>query len=254
MCLILYAYRCVPGYPLIVAANRDENHARATAGAGLWQDHPQVIAGRDLEAGGTWLGVTRQGRFAALTNFPQADGSAIAGVKSRGELVSGFLAGREAAADYAQGLQGEDYAGYNLLLFDGNDLIYTSNRDTTRKLAPGYYGLSNAELGVNWPKCNGGAQVLQTLVSREHRAEDVLAMLADRSAPPDDQLPDRGRPIEMERQLGARFILGEGYGTRASTVLYLGEDNLRFIEQSYLAGGQADERTEFNFRLEDSNA
>ena len=140
MCLILFGYQPETELPLLVAANRDEFHARASAPAAFWQDHPQVLAGRDLVAGGTWLGCTRTGRFAALTNF--ADPSDPPAINSRGELVSDFLTGRDSAEHYAHHLHGRTYAGFNLLLFDGQQLVYSSNKSATQILQPGYYGLS----------------------------------------------------------------------------------------------------------------
>ena len=165
MCLILVAWQAHPGYPLLVAANRDEFYARRTASADFWPESPQVLAGRDLEAGGTWLGITRQGRFAALTNYrdpsshkPQAP--------SRGKLVADFLRGKDSIDAYLDTLDAIAYNGFNLLLGDGKQLIAFSNITMQRhELAPGVYGLSNALLDTPWPKVGAGKTALETALT-----------------------------------------------------------------------------------------
>ena len=148
MCLILFAYRLTPGQPLIVAANRDEFYARPSAAAHWWEDAPGLLAGRDLQAGGTWLGVQANGRFAAVTNFTDLEQPPPP--RSRGALVTDFLGGTQTCADYAASIQGELYQGFNLLLWDGRSLACTSNRGVTKVLKPGCYALTNAELGARW--------------------------------------------------------------------------------------------------------
>lgn len=245
MCLILFAYRTSPGYPLIVSANRDEFHSRETAQADYWVDTDQILAGRDLVAGGTWLGCTTSGRFAALTNFSSPGDEPSAA--SRGALVQAFLAGSASAEHFAHDIVGPDYAGFNLLLFDGTHLVYTSNRGTTEVLNPGFYGLSNAELSAQWPKCVSGASQLASITDREHTAEELISLMADQNVPPDDELPHRGRPVEMERRAAACFIVGDEYGTRASTIVYLGDNHTHFVEQSYARGGLRGDRVDFEF-------
>ena len=244
MCLILFGYRTLPGIDLVIAANRDEFHQRAAAQADYWEDAQHVLAGRDLVAGGTWLGCTVSGRFAALTNFSNPDDPETP--RSRGELVSGFLTGKDGAEHYAHAIRGSEYAGFNLLVFDGTDLVYTSNRGTTEILTPGYYGLSNAELGARWPKCVQGAANLQSIVEAEYTDEDLINLLADQHIPSDDELPHRGRPIEMERKVAPCFINGDEYGTRASTLVRVSARTVHFVEQCYLAGGVASDRTTFD--------
>lgn len=245
MCLILFGYRIDPERPLIVAANRDEFHARPADPAGFWSDNDNIVAGRDKVAGGTWLGCTRTGRFAALTNFSHPDDPAAPA--SRGALVSDFLRGQDSAEHYAHHLRGSDYAGFNLLVFDGVDLVYTSNRGTTDVLAPGFYGLSNAELGARWPKCTHGAERLSDYIEQGFDHDKLVTMLRDASVPPDDTLPHRGRPIDMERRLAPCFIMGDEYGTRASTVLELGVEKIAFSEQSYRPQGQKSGRVRYDF-------
>ena len=247
MCLILFGYRIDPDRPLIVAANRDEFHARAASVADFWPNDANILAGRDEVAGGTWLGCTRTGRFSALTNFSHPDDPEAP--KSRGSLVHGFLEGEDTAEHYAHHLTGAEYAGFNLLVFDGRDLVYTSNRGTTEILTPGFYGLSNAELGAEWPKCIQGAQNLRRWVEAGFEHDDLVAMMRDASVPPDEQLPHRGRPIDMERKVAPCFIMGEEYGTRASTVFELGSDAITFTEQSYAAEGAATGCVSYKFEL-----
>jgi uncharacterized protein with NRDE domain len=207
-----------------------------------------VLAGRDLVAGGTWLGCTRRGRFAALTNFSQPDDPPAP--RSRGLLVQDFLTCEDNAQHFAHHLHGVDFAGFNLLLFDGSELVYTSNRGTTDVLAPGYYGLSNAELGAEWPKCLQGARALQQLETCSFATARVMEMLRDGHVPPDEELPHRGRPIEMERRIAPCFIVGDEYGTRASTVVELRDGSIRFTEQSYLQGGVAANQVQFAFDID----
>ena len=247
MCLILFGYQTQPGCPLIVAANRDEFHERDSAAAGFWDDQPHILAGRDLVAGGTWLGCTRSGRFAALTNFSEPTDNPTP--KSRGLLVQGFLQGSDTAQHYAHHIHGRDYAGFNLLLFDGQELVYTSNKSATEVMKPGFYGLSNAELGAQWPKCVQGASALNEITSTDFDLADLIGLLRNSDIPSDDQLPHRGRPIDLERRVAPCFIVGDEYGTRASTILIMRDGKLTFAEQSYRAGGISNGLVDFEFDL-----
>jgi uncharacterized protein with NRDE domain len=250
MCLILFRFRPQTEEPLLVAANRDEFHARASAQADFWQDEPHILAGRDLVAGGTWLGCSRQGRFAALTNFTRDPSATFP--KSRGALVSDFLAGSQSVKDYALGLKGDDYAGYNLLLFDGSRLLYTTNiaqigQPRSRLLPAGDYGLSNAELGAPWPKCVDGARRLGELVDGDHTNDQLIEILSNQQQPEDDRLPKRGKPVAAERHLGSCFISDSNYGTRASTVVRMGRKQVYFCEQTYLPDGISGAKVEYTF-------
>lgn len=222
MCLIVFAWQSRSDLPLVVAANRDELHARATEPAAFWDDLPQVCAGRDLVAGGTWLGITRGGRFAAVTNYREGVPSPDA-AHSRGRLTREFLAGDESPKSFLRRLQpcAGDYAGFNLLLGEiGGDLFYFSNRATScRKLSPGIYGLSNGLLDTPWPKVTGAKAALGEILCGGHRPslEQLLDILADRSLPPDDALPATGVGVDLERLLSPRFITAPTYGTRSST-------------------------------------
>jgi uncharacterized protein with NRDE domain len=238
MCLIVVGWRVHPDYPLVVAANRDEFHARPTARADFWADAPDVIAGRDLEAGGTWLGITRSGRFAAVTNVRES--GAGKGHYSRGRLTQAFLVGQQGAADYLARIEIGEYAGFNLLVGDGDSLWYCSNRRATPlELAPGVYGLSNHLLDSPWPKLltarQGFAQAMTSLPDRE----PLFGILADDEIVPDTELPDTGIPLDWERRLSAIFVRSEGYGTRASTVVVQAADGgISFEERSFGPGGK----------------
>ena len=222
MCLIAVGWRVHPDYPLIVAANRDEFHARPSAPAAFWPDAPNVLGGRDLEAGGTWLGATTDGRFAAVTNVrePAAENPTDAKKRSRGALTAEFLRSTASAVGFSNRLDGNDYAGFNLLLADQDNLLYVSNRaEKTQILAPGIYGLSNHRLDSPWPKLlklrAGFAAALNHLPDETAFFE----LLADRDIVPDAHLPETGVPLHWERLLSAVFVQSPDYGTRASTVL-----------------------------------
>ena len=216
MCLIVLAWRKHPDLPLIVAANRDEFHARPAAPAAFWDDQPQILAGRDLEARGTWMGVSRSGRFAAVTNFRGAHEPRAA--ESRGALVARFLSGNEKPGAYATGLQKTRYSGFNLLAADGEELWWTSNRDgTPRNLAPGIYGLGNALLDS--PDVEPAKKAFADAIPAVEVLFSVLAK--------------------------AR-ILNPQYGTRCSTVLLKGE-RTRYVERSFNPDGSEIDTRHFEF-------
>lgn len=243
MCLILVAHRVHPVYPLLVAANRDEFHARPTASSHFWRVPDGILAGRDLEAGGTWLGLGRRGQFAAVTNVSEAheDGQWL----SRGDLVQQFLAHDDSAVAFAAGIQGQKYRGFNLLLWDGSSLAYTSNRGgEAETLPPGIYGLANNSLGESRFKVQRGTEALAAAMTSA-RDDDALVdalftLLSDRAAP---TTPERrrvpGMSADMLRALGACFIVGEAYGTRASTVVLLAAGGGSMIERVYAPAGIA---------------
>jgi uncharacterized protein with NRDE domain len=243
MCLILFAYETLPERRLVVAANRDELHARPTLAAHFWQDCPGVLAGRDQREGGTWLGVHESGRFAAVTNF--SDPADDPAPRSRGDLAREFLTGTAKAPEFAHALHGPDYLGFNLLLFDGMQLVYTSNRGVTRVLEAGVYGLSNAELGARWPKVMRGRRALSAVCTGTAGQGALLELLADASVPPDDELPHRGRDLDFERRVAPCFIKGPEYGTRASTAVEIGPAGVRFSEQSWGPDGTRLGRVDF---------
>lgn len=253
VCLILVAWRAHPDYPLVVAANRDEFFARRTAGADFWADAPQVLAGRDLEAGGTWLGVTRTGRFAALTNY-RDPASHKPAAPSRGQLVAGFLRGDMGIDAHLDGLDAaapSTYNGFNLLLGDGRRLVAYSNVARARhELAPGVYGLSNALLDTPWPKVGAGKTALEAALAALPDETALWRLLTDDAIHPDAALPATGVPLAWERLLSAAFIKGPDYGTRCSTVVKVGPGGTAtFDEQTWLPGARPGERRRFRFRL-----
>ncbi len=244
MCLVLFSYEPGSDRPLVVAANRDEFYARPASSAHWWADAPDVFAGRDLSAGGTWLGVSARGRFAAVTNFAEESPDEVAPA-SRGALVADFLTGSLGAHDYVHRIHGPRYKGFNLLVYDGHTLAYTSNRGFTEDLAPGVYGLANAELGAAWPKVRSGTRALTRALAGELHTDTLIRLLRDDSQPPDHELPRRGRPLALERRAAPCFIRGDEYGTRASTaVIFHRRDGcVHFAEQLYLPGGEPGECT-----------
>lgn len=258
MCLIFVAYKHHPRYPLVIAANRDEFYARPTAPAGFWTEHPNLLAGRDLEGGGSWLGISRDGRFAAVTNYREP-GKTRTGTPSRGQLVTDFLLRADTPLDYLRrvGAHGADYNGFNLLVRDGNALCWYSNRgDGTRELSPGVYALSNHLLDTLWPKVARGKASFESLLGGDALDEDaLLELLADRSVALEEELPDTGVGPDLERVLSPIFINSKNYGTRSSTVVTLGTTGyVRFVEQSYGPSGRLSDKVEFEFQLASGEA
>lgn len=236
MCLILLAWRAHPDYPLVVAANRDEFFARPTAPAAWWEDAPRLLAGRDLQSGGTWLGVSAAGRFAALTNF-RDPARVQPDAPSRGELVSDFLRTNASPADYTGQIERKAaaYNGFNLLYSDGTSLHYYSNCGEGRgELAPGIYGLSNHLLDTPWPKVARGKSALAAALGTLPARERLFALLRDDATAREDELPRTGVSLEWERLLSAAFVRSAAYGTRSSTVLLRDRaGRLEFEERSF---------------------
>ena len=227
MCLIVFAWQVIPGMPLIAAANRDEFDDRPATHADWWEDFPQVYAGRDLRGGGTWMGVTRNGRFAALTNI-RAPAERRSDVRSRGEVVANFLTGTMTPQDYGTQLaaQANDYNGFNLLFGTADQLIWYSNRANgdarnCRPIAPGIYGLSNASFDSPWPKVVRAKAEFASLLCQGASEDAFFEMLTDTRKASDCRLPNTGIAIELERELSAVCIDTPGYGTRVSTVVKL---------------------------------
>jgi len=238
MCLIVIGWRVHPAYPLVVAANRDEFYVRPTADATRWPEAPQVIGGLDLEAGGTWLGITETGRFAAVTNVRESN--MTKGARSRGALTRDFLRCDLPAGDYARQIDGKRYSGFNLLLADGESLFYCSNRDgKPRALPPGIYGLSNHLLDSPWPKLVQARQRFTEALQHLPEEAAFFALLADQAIVADDNLPQTGVPLEWERLLSAVFVQSENYGTRASTLVWQNSNGtVKLHEQSFGPNGQ----------------
>ena len=219
MCLLAVAWKVHPEYPLVVCANRDEFYARPTQAADFWTDSPDIFAGRDLQAGGSWMGINQKGRFAAVTNI-RNPASNRTDVKSRGGLVSEFLNQQITAIDYSNKLQsqGEYYNGYNLLSFDGDALVYQSNGvEQPENLQPGIYGMSNATLDIPWPKTCSAVEKITEWIKCPSGVNELAGLLNDRNIAADGKLPQTGVSLTLERMLSAEFITSAEYGTRCST-------------------------------------
>ncbi|WP_318503527.1 NRDE family protein [Bacillus sp. T3] len=237
MCLILFAYKVHPTFKLVVAANRDEEYTRPTAAVHFWEDYPEILAGRDLKLMGTWMGVTKTGRFAALTNYRNPNEN-TSGKRTRGELVGDFLKGKQHPEEYLQIVKGnkEDYPGFNIIVGDVNQLFYYSNiENEIRELLPGIYGLSNHLLNTQWPKVSKGMNGLEKIISEESEEMDerLLTLLQNIDQPQDEELPNTGVSLEWERILSPLFIKSEGYGTRSSTVLKMTDNKFLLTEKVY---------------------
>lgn len=237
MCIIVVGWQVHPEYPLVVAANRDEFHARPTAFAEHWPDDPEIMGGRDLLAGGTWLGIHRNGRFAAVTNVREPGQNP--GKCSRGQLTAAFLRSTLPPEQFSSAIAAQDYAGFNLLLADRDQLSYCSNRGgQTQSLGPGIYGVSNHLLDTPWPKLVKLRQCFAEALLQLPDTAPSFAALADRSLVDDPDLPDTGVPLHWERRLSAIFVQSPDYGTRASTLVLRDRAGCcRLIERSFDAAG-----------------
>lgn len=251
MCLLAFAWQVHPQYPLVLIANRDEFYARPAKAARYWPDFPEILAGRDEQEGGTWLGVTRSGRWAALTNYREPNGPK--GSLSRGHLVAGFLQQQTLPEDYVRLIaeHADDYSGFNLVVGDRQQAAAFGNRGTAPQvLEPGLYGLSNELLDSPWPKTLRLKAGLSDLLSMEGltsaQSAHLLALLQDTTQPADEDLPNTGVGLVWERLLATAFIKSPMYGTRASTVLLLGKERCYFAEQTWL-NGEKGELAEFEF-------
>ncbi len=240
MCLILLAWQQDAALPLVVAANRDEFHRRPTRALHWWSDHPDVLAGRDLEAGGTWLGVSRDGRFAALTNFRDADRNR--GRRSRGELVSGFLIESRSPLAYAADIDGDSYAGFSLLLGDRRQMVYVNNRGRREPelLPPGIYGLANAELDAAWHKTRYGKSALDELLATGRVSPGALGeLLTNRERARAAEVETGDLSFDLAHALTAPFIVSPDYGTRSSTIVLLDDGGrMTVTERTYAPDGR----------------
>ncbi len=254
MCLIALAWHAVPGYSLIVAANRDEYHARSTLAAAFWPQAPEIFGGRDLQGGGSWMAVTRDGRFAALTNH-RDPAPPETSARSRGHLVAEYLQGGQCPQNYLGALAPArvQYNGFNLLVANGDSLGYAGNHDAVaHQVAPGLHALSNARLNTPWPKTTGLLSDLRSIVGARPDEgalfEQLFSALGQTGVPHDAQLPATGVGLERERMLAARKIVAPVYGTRSSSVLALRSDaSIRFDEISFDPQGRQSGRVSQTF-------
>jgi uncharacterized protein with NRDE domain len=252
MCLIALAFDCHPRYRLVMAANRDEYFVRPTAPARFWKDSPQLLAGRDLQSGGTWLGVTTTGRLAAVTNYREPQQ-----IKhprgSRGKLAADYLVGTMTPETYLETLriEADDYQGFNLIVGDKDGLFHFSNRGgEASRITPGIHGLSNSLLNTPWPKVVAAREGLARLLrSNEPELEGLFQLLSDAAPFPDASLPDTGIGIERERLLSSLFIAGSDYGTRSSTIILIDrDDSVTFHEHSFNSRHQLSNSVVHTFR------
>jgi uncharacterized protein with NRDE domain len=255
MCIALFSYKNTPGYRLILAANRDEFLARPTAPLDWWSDNNRILAGRDIQDGGTWLGVSRKGSFGVLTNYrelPKMNES----LKSRGEIIVRYLSADSMLPDFFRGLQerASHFRGFSLLLGNASSLWYYSNRcDELLEVVPGIHGLSNHLLNSNWPKVERGKMLFAEVVQDTRFDRDSLfEILHDTAQPDKSELPDTGVGSEWEEKLGPIFITSDNYGTRSSAILTITDNGkITFYERTYMHGSYgAKTETERCFTVE----
>jgi uncharacterized protein with NRDE domain len=257
MCLILFSYNMHAKYKLILAANRDEFYERPTRPAQFWNNSPNLLAGKDLKGNGTWLGITRQGRFAAITNFREPENAAQS-APSRGFLIRDFLEDDSTPENYIKMIKkdAQRYKGFNLLVGTHQEIFYYSNRQNKiLEILPGLYGLSNHLLNTDWPKVKKGKQLLNDTILQNNfgDAEIFFPLLQDQSKPPDHLLPNTGVSLEWERILSSIFITSSTYGTRSSTLLLWDRNgNIEFFERTFIPGPEylvKNETRHFSFSI-----
>jgi len=254
MCLIVFSNNVLNDYKLIFAANRDEFYNRPTEQAEFWKDHPSLLAGKDLKAGGTWMGITKSGKFAAITNYRD-----VTNIKeeapTRGKLVSNYLLGKLSAEKYYNSVKSDllRYNGFNLILGDIKNLYYFSTHtEGLRKLVPGVYGLSNAVLDTPWPKVlESKNQLAKLMEQKELHAWELLNLLSDTREAREKDLPDTGVGLEWEKVLSSVFIQSPEYGTRCSTAIHIdNNNNVRFAEKTFYGHQGAFSNKDYNFKIE----
>lgn len=237
MCLIFVSIRNHPVYKIVIAANRDEFYARKTAPAQWWKDYPEVVGGRDLEAGGTWMAMTKTGKISLITNYRDLK-NINPSAPTRGQLVSDYLENDSVAEIYCREVEkkGRQYNGFNLLTGTADELWYVSNyKEGVEKLSPGFYGLSNKLLDSPWPKLLRGKERLKPVLEEQTiHPDELLDVLNDETRAKDEDLPDTGVGLERERALSSMFIKSPGYGTRCSTAVLIDHnDHVIFVERVY---------------------
>ncbi|NIA28010.1 MAG: hypothetical protein GWP02_08130 [Desulfobulbaceae bacterium] len=249
MCLVVLAFDAHPEFPLIVAGNRDEFHSRPTQDANWWPDDTNIVGGRDLLAGGTWLAVHRSGRFATVTNYRDAETKA-GKLRSRGHLVTEFLRSDLSPIDYLRSIDGALYAGFNLLVADAGQLAYLSNEgDELRELPAGIYGLSNATLDTPWAKVERSKSRLESLIENgDVNQTQLLRLLNDREKGPLDEVRPGRLPYATAHAITAPFIVLPDYGTRCSSVIQLASDGrCEFLERRFDANGKQSGESRLSF-------
>lgn len=238
MCLIIFSYKNHPKYKLIFASNRDEFYDRPTSALSWWRGRRNILAGQDKKNGGTWLGLAKDLRLAAITNFRDLK-NVSENAPSRGLLVRNFLESDETPLQYLENIKekGAKYNGFNLIVGNKSCLYYYSNvNNTIVKIKAGLHGLSNKFLNTPWPKVQKGKNEFEKILKQKEPYSDMIfELLKDTSKPPDNQLPDTGVGLDLERVLSPLFIKSKVYGTRASSIVLIDNlDNVTFIEKSYV--------------------
>ncbi|MFT4651804.1 MAG: hypothetical protein ACI8YN_000510 [Porticoccaceae bacterium] len=260
MCLLAFAFNCHPDAPLIVTSNRDEFYERPTLPMHWWADS-QILAGRDQQAGGTWLGLKCNGRFAAVTNFRDFHENKISQTKplSRGKLLTDFLSSSDDVHQWADSITARlsDYDGFNLLIYDGVSLLYLNNKGGQRViLEPGVYALSNHALDCPWPKVTHAREQLSQIIEDRKIDAEVLPILLEalslQKIYPPHLLPNTGVPAEWESLLSSPFIIAEGYGTRAATAIVVSSNGEVHVAEQCFQAGQRRGFNQFNFRISDN--
>lgn len=256
MCLIVLAWKTHPDYPLLLLANRDEAYARPTAPLHAWKTQPALYAGEDLEQHGSWLGMTEQGRFAAVTNLRGVGPAQVSEpIRSRGHLVKDFLLSRRDPADYLDHVQAEasHYQGFNLLVGNLRSLMYFSNQPGIhpRLLTPGIYGLSNASLNTSWPKLEEAKVAFSRLISRRDPDFDaMLDMMHNQTRYPANLLPKTGVSPELEQALSSIFVKTDLYGTRCTTLMaWHRQGGARLLERSYTPSAEKHQDAELELTI-----
>lgn len=254
MCLIVFSFKQHNKYPFILAANRDEFYDRPTRPARFWNQHPHILAGKDEKLGGTWLGITKQGKFAALTNYRD-----LTNIKqfapSRGKIVKDFLAENQDTLGYLEDLKqsANSFNGFNLITGSKDQLYHYSNEtNDITEIEPGIHGVSNAVLNTPWPKVETAKSAFEDAIKGENIDQTRIFKMLKNSQPyPDNQLPNTGLSKEMEKMVSPIFIKSKNYGTRCSTLLTIRDDGVvTFIEKTYTpVAGTVTSEARFNFKI-----
>lgn len=253
MCILFLAIQQHPDYPLIIAANRDEFHDRPSASMHYWEAHPDILAGRDLLKGGTWLGVNRQGAFAAVTNFrtgkPVSDEA-----RSRGELVTDYLTNTDSNQSFTNRLadKADQYSPFNLVFGGLQGITVFCNQDYSNKtLEPGFHSISNGFVDQHWPKMQLGVDRLEHVVQEKPnlKTDNLNAIMHDQTQAKDEDLPETGVSKDVERFISSIFITGDNYGTRATSYLFYGQSEIDIHELNYSRSGSLIEHQSFSIPL-----
>lgn len=257
MCLIVFSFQNHRKYPLILAGNRDEFYARPAEQLHFWDREPRILAGKDLRAGGTWLGVSESGTFGAITNFRDFH-NPMEGERSRGEIITELL-GSEASLDSTLNQLNrfkQDYAGFNLLAGNARELYYLSNiKDDIEKVSPGIHGISNATLDTPWPKVETAIDLFRKAIDADSIDRDkIFEMLTHSDTYPADQLPDTGLSAEREKAVSPIFIETDGYGTRCSSLLTIDKNGrVEFTEKTHVPEMSPSESVKsYSFQISES--